>query len=302
MPNYDAIIDVAKSIDCYFSTEEMLCKYSTFKIGGKCDLMLFPDNRKKFVEAIKVCKANSVKFMVLGNGSDMVFGSGGYKGVVISTARLNKLTVCDNTVECDCGVNMSALCMAAYENGLSGAERLYGIPGSVGGAVCMNAGAYGGQINDILVECEYFDGENVVTADVNDLELSYRHSVFSAGDKYVLGAKFKFEKADKSEIRSLMNDYIGRRKDKQPLEYPSAGSTFLRPEGYYAGALIEQSGLKGYTIGGAQVSEKHAGFVINIGGATSSDVKNLVQHIKDTVYKNTGVMLQCEIKFEGDDL
>ena len=302
MPNYDAIIDVAKTIECAFSTEEVLSKYTTFKIGGKCDLMLFPDTREKYVKVIKACKANGVRFMVLGNGSDMVFGSGGYKGVVISTSKLNKLTVHDDVIDCDCGVNVSLLCVTAYENSLSGAERLYGIPGSVGGAVCMNAGAYGGQVNDILIECEYFDGENIVTADVNDLELSYRHSLFSLGDKYVLGATFKFAKSDKADIKASMCDYIGRRKEKQPLEYPSAGSTFLRPEGHFAGALIEQCGLKGYTIGGAQVSEKHAGFVINIGGATSNDVKNLVQHIKDTVYKNTGVMLQCEIKFEGDDL
>ena len=192
--------------------------------------------------------------------------------------------------------------MTACENGLSGAERLYGIPGSIGGAVCMNAGAYGGQVNDILVECEYYDGNHIVTATVDELELSYRHSLFSNGDKYVLGARFKFQRADKSEIKALMNDYIGRRREKQPLEYPSAGSTFLRPEGYFAGALIEQCGLKGYTIGGAQVSEKHAGFVINIGGATSNDIKSLVQHIKATVLKNTGVELQCEIKFEGEDL
>ena len=302
MPNYIAVIDVANSIACAYSTDELLSKYTTFKVGGKCDLMLFPDTKEKFVAIIDACKSINIKFMVLGNGSDMVFGSSGYNGAIISTSRLNNISVCEDVVYCECGVNLSALCMTAYENGLSGAERLYGIPGSIGGAVCMNAGAYGGQVNDILVECEYYDGNHIVTATVDELELSYRHSLFSNGDKYILGARFKFQRADKSEIKALMNDYIGRRREKQPLEYPSAGSTFLRPEGYFAGALIEQCGLKGYTIGGAQVSEKHAGFVINIGGATSNDIKSLVQHIKATVLKNTGVELQCEIKFEGEDL
>jgi len=302
MSDFCAIIDLAKSIGCAYSTEEQLCKHSTFKIGGKCELMLFPDNKEKFISCIDACKSNNIKFLILGNGSDIVFGSAGYKGVVISTSKFNSLTVEKDVIKCDAGVNMSALCMAAYENGLSGAERLYGIPGSVGGAVCMNAGAYGGQINDILIECEYYDGEKIVTADADAVEFSYRHSIFSAGDKYVIGATFKFVVADKAQIKAEMNDYIGRRRDKQPLEYPSAGSTFLRPEGHFAGALIEQCGLKGCTVGGAQVSQKHAGFVINIGGATSNDVKALVQHIKDTVFKNTGVELKCEIKFEGEDL
>ena len=299
---YDAVIDTAKFIDCFYSTEEILSKYTTFKIGGKCDLMLFPDTKEKFVAIIDACKSINIKFMVLGNGSDMVFGSGGYNGAIISTSRLNNISVYEDVVYCECGVNLSALCTTAYENSFTGAERLYGIPGSVGGAVCMNAGAYGGQVNDILIECEYYDGNKIITAKSDELDLSYRHSIFSKGDKFVLSASFRFAKDKKDEIKARMNDYIGRRRDKQPLEYPSAGSTFLRPEGYFAGALIEESGLKGYTIGGAQVSEKHAGFVINIGDATSNDVKKLVQHIKDTVYKNSGVELQCEIKFEGEDL
>ena len=302
MTDINIIIKDAVDLQCAYSTEEVLSKHCTFKIGGKCDLMLFPDTREKFMGVLGSCLKTGVKFMVLGNGSDMVFGSKGYRGVIISTSKFNSISVDNELIKCDAGVNLSALCMAAYENGLSGAERLYGIPGSIGGAVCMNAGAYGGQINDVLVECEYYDGDKVVIADVDAIDFSYRHSIFSSGGKYVIGATFRFNKADKDQIRAEMNEYIGRRRDKQPLEYPSAGSTFLRPEGHFAGALIEQSGLKGCTIGGAQVSEKHAGFVINVGNATSNDVKNLVNHIKDVVCKNSGVELQCEIKFEGEDL
>lgn len=302
MSDINSVLKAAEAVGCDYLLNEPLHKHTTFKIGGDCLVMLLPQHKEQFIQMIKVCQTNSVSFMILGNGSDMVFGSGGYNGVIISTAKFCGISVDDNVIKCDAGVNLVALCNAAYESSLTGAERLFGIPGSVGGAVCMNAGAYGGQINDILIECEYFDGQQIITADVSDVDLSYRHSIFSAGDKYVVSATFRFEKGDKAQIKADMNEYMSRRKDKQPLEYPSAGSTFLRPEGHFAGALIEQCGLKGYTVGGAQVSQKHAGFVINIGGATSNDIKQLVQHIKDTVFKNTGVELQCEIKFAGDDL
>ncbi len=302
MSNVNAVRDTAINFGCAYSDNEPLSKYTTFKIGGNCSLMLFPENKDCFVNMVDACLKNGVQFMVLGNGSDMVFGSKGYNGVVISTSKFNTISVQGNIIKCDAGVGLGALCNTACENGLKGAERLFGIPGSVGGAVCMNAGAYGGQINDILIECEYFDGEKIVVAAVGEIDLSYRHSIFSSGDKYVISATFSFEQGDKSEIKAEMAEYMGRRRDKQPLEYPSAGSTFLRPEGHFAGALIEQSGLKGYTIGGAQVSEKHAGFVINVGGATSNDVKALVQHIKNIVFEKFGVVLQCEIKFAGEDL
>ncbi len=302
MSNINAVRDTAIKVGCAYSDNEPLSKYTTFKIGGNCTLMLFPENKEAYIAVIDACLKNSVQFMVLGNGSDMVFGSGGYKGVIISTSKFNTVSVCGKTIKCDAGVGLGVLCNTACENGLKGAERLFGIPGSVGGAVCMNAGAYGGQINDILVECEYYDGEGLVVADAQAIDLSYRHSIFSSGDKYVVSATFRFEQGIKSEIKSEMAEYMNRRREKQPLEYPSAGSTFLRPEGHFAGALIEQSGLKGYTVGGAQVSEKHAGFVINIGDATSNDVKELVQHIKNTVFEKFGVELQCEIKFAGEDL
>ncbi len=302
MPEYNHLTSQLELIECNYVFDEPLSRHTTFKIGGNCDVMLFPNNREKLIKSVDLCKQFDIKFMLLGNGSDMVFGSAGYRGVIISTSKMTTVKIDNNRIICDCGVNIASLCVTACEHSLSGAERLYGIPGTVGGAVCMNAGAYGGQINDIIVNCTYYDGENIVTATTDELELSYRHSIFSNGDYIILDAEFEFEPSDKDSIKSLMADYMQRRRDKQPLEYPSAGSAFLRPPGHFAGALIEQCGLKGYTVGGAQVSAKHAGFIINIGNATSNDIKKLVNHIKETVLQNTGVLLECEIKFAGDDL
>ncbi len=298
---YKQLIELANEIGCEYSIAESMRKHTTFKIGGPCDIMFFPDTKQMAVEIIKACSDMSLHYIVLGNGSDMVFGSSGYSGAVISMSRLNSMYVDGNRIYCDAGVSMSALCNLALENSLTGAERLFGIPGTVGGAVCMNAGAYGGQIGDILVSCDYFDGDELANRLSGELELSYRHSIFSVGNKVVLSACFELEKGDKEQIRAAMDDYINRRRSKQPVEYPSAGSVFLRPEGHFAGALVEQCGFKGYSIGGAQVSEKHAGFIINKGDATSGDVKALVNEIKSKVYHETGVALQCEIKFVGED-
>ena len=301
MAGYNQLIDTAKSIGCDFLLNEPMKKHTTFRIGGPCDIMLMPETRAQAISVIKACRNLNFDYIIIGNGSDMVFGSGGYNGAVVCMCRLNSIKVENTSVYCDAGVNMSALCNAALENALTGAERLFGIPGTVGGAVCMNAGAYGGQVGDILVSCDYYDGENIVTVPVSDMELSYRHSLFSDGSKAVLGARFEFKQGDKAEIRKAMTDYIERRKSKQPVEYPSAGSVFLRPEGHFAGALVEQCGFKGKCVGDAQVSEKHCGFIINKGNATSSDVKNLVADIKRKVLSEKGVSLQCEIKFIGED-
>ena len=301
MIEYKPLMSLADELGCEYSVAQSMRKHTTFRIGGPCDIMLFPDTKQAAVELIKACADMNLHYIVLGNGSDMVFGSSGYSGVVISMNRLNSIYVENNRIYCDAGVSMSALCNAALENSLTGAERLYGIPGTVGGAVCMNAGAYGGQISDILISCDYFDGDELASRLTGDLELSYRHSLFSNGSKTVLSACFELKHGNKEEIRAAMDDYITRRKTKQPVEYPSAGSVFLRPEGHFAGALIEQCGFKGYSIGDAQVSQKHAGFIINRGNATSGDVKALVNEIKAKVYEETGVTLQCEIKFVGED-
>lgn len=301
MTEYKQLMSLADEIGCEYSIAESMRKHTTFRIGGPCDIMLFPDNKQQATTVIKACRQMSLDYMVLGNGSDMVFGSGGYNGAVISMCRLNSIYVEGNRIYCDAGVSMSNLCNTALEHSLTGAERLYGIPGTVGGAVCMNAGAYGGQISDILVSCDYFDGVEVTSRLTGELELAYRHSIFSAGTMTVLSACFELKSGDKAEIKATMDDCISRRRSKQPVEYPSAGSVFLRPEGHFAGALVEQCGFKGYSVGGAEVSEKHCGFIINKGGATSSDVKALVNEIKQKVLDETGVSLQCEIKFVGED-
>ncbi len=301
MTAYKQLMSLADEIGCEYSIAEPMKKHTTFRIGGPCDIMLFPNTKQAAVELIKACADMNLHYTVLGNGSDMVFGSGGYSGAVINMNRLNSVYVDGCRIYCDAGVSMSALCNIALENSLTGAEQLFGIPGTVGGAVCMNAGAYGGQISDILVSCDYFDGDELASRLTGELELSYRHSLFSDGSKTVLSACFELKKGNKDAIKAAMDDYINRRKTKQPVEYPSAGSVFLRPEGHFAGALIEQCGFKGYSVGDAEVSQKHAGFIINKGNATSGDVKALVNEIKSKVYSQTGVSLQCEIKFVGDD-
>ena len=190
--------------------------------------------------------------------------------------------------------------MFALENSLSGLEFAYGIPGTLGGAVYMNAGAYGGEMKDVLFSCTHVDNiGNVASFKKDELDLCYRHSVYADNGYTIISAVLKLKKADKTEIKDAMDDKLRRRKEKQPLEYPSAGSTFKRPEGYFAGALIEQSGLKGYTVGGAQVSEKHAGFVINRGGATATDIINIIDDIKKKVYEDSGVHLEPEVKIIG---
>ena len=223
----------------------------------------------------------------------------GIRGVVVTTAScLNEIELINAyEIKVAAGVRLSRLSDLAYENSLTGAEFAWGIPGTVGGAVYMNAGAYDGEMKNILTEIEYMtpDGE-IHTMSAADAELSYRHSVFSTNDNVIISATVRLTPGDKGEIRAKMDDFMSRRKDKQPLEYPSAGSVFKRPEGYFAGALIEQSGLKGKRIGGAMVSEKHAGFIINYDNATTKDVLDLVKFCQDTVMEKFGVMLEREIK------
>ena len=234
----------------------------------------------------------------MGNGSNLLVKDCGIDGVVIKmTSFTQDIEVDGNTIRCKAGTSLTKLCMTAYENSLTGLEFAYGIPGTVGGAVYMNAGAYGGEIKDVItsvchinpdMECETF------TAD--KLDLGYRTSFYAKNEGYIItDAEFELKKGDKTEIKAKMDDLMGRRKDKQPLEFPSAGSTFKRPEGYFAGALIEQCGLKGYTVGGAQVSEKHAGFVINKDG-TASDILELIDYVRNTVREKTGVELEPEVK------
>lgn len=298
MSLYSNLCTLCNELGCEYSTDAMLKDYTSFKIGGKADLMVFPDSAEKLSEIIKTAKSSGVPVFVLGKGSNLLVSDSGINAVVINTSKLDGIELIDETtIKCQSGISLSRLCRFALDNSLTGLEFAFGIPGTAGGAAYMNAGAYGGEMKDVLASCEHLNSDGSFASFSGDeLGLSYRHSAYSDSDLTITSLTLKLEKGDKEEIKAKMDELIGKRKDKQPLEYPSAGSTFKRPEGYFAGALIEQCGLKGYTSGGAQVSEKHAGFVINIGSATAEDVMNVINHCKETVLAQTGVTLEPEVK------
>lgn len=290
-------IGYLKEISCDYKVNEPLREYITFKVGGPCRLICFPDSEEMLIGITNKLALLSIKYFILGKGSNLLCEDDGYDGVIVSTVKLDYIRLEGKDIVCGAGASLMKACRFALDNGLTGLEFAFGIPGSVGGAVYMNAGAYGGEIKDVIKSCTFIENGNLVTYNREQLDLSYRHSYFSNKNNVILSAVFTLENGDKSEIKSSMDDILGRRKDKQPLEYPSAGSTFKRPEGYFAGALIQECGLKGKAIGGAQVSEKHAGFVINTGNATCNDIKNLITLCQDTVFDKTGVRLETEVKF-----
>ncbi len=280
-----------------------MCKYTSFKCGGNASLLIIPNSVDVLKASVELCRKNALEPLVIGNGSNLLVTDGGINNVVIKIgSKMSELKLLDdNTIYAMAGASMKSLCVFTLENSLSGLEFAYGIPGTLGGGVYMNAGAYGGEMKDVLesVECIDTNG-NLITIAKEDLHLGYRKSVFTENGYTIVSATLKLKKADKSEIKSAMDDKMARRKEKQPLEYPSAGSTFKRPEGYFAGALIEQCGLKGYTVGGAQVSEKHAGFVINKNKATATDIITLIHNVQNKVYDKFGVKLETEVKIIGE--
>ncbi len=298
MSIYGNLFALCDELKCEYSTEALLRDYTSFKIGGKADVMVFPDSVGKLSEIISFSHKNEIPVFILGKGSNLLVNDEGINGVVINTNNLDGIELTDETtIRCGCGISLSRLCRFALDNSLSGLEFAFGIPGTAGGAAYMNAGAYGGEMKDVLVSCEHLNSDGTISSFSGDeLSLGYRHSVYSDSDYIITSLTLKLRKGNKDEIKAKMDELIGKRKDKQPLEYPSAGSTFKRPEGYFAGALIEQCGLKGFTVGGAQVSEKHAGFVINIGAATAKDVLGVIEHCKKTVLAETGVILEPEVK------
>ena len=303
MSSYALIKSVCDKIGCEYNENTLLSNCTSFKIGGKADLFISPDSTEKLSAVISVCNENNVKVLVLGKGSNLLVSDNGFKGVVISTSMLDKIELIDETtIYCQSGVTLSRLCRFALENSLTGLEFAFGIPGSAGGAAYMNAGAYGGEMKDVLYKCDHLTADGSISSFTDsELDLSYRHSAYSKSDKIITALYLKLKKGDKNSIKAKMDELMSKRRDKQPLEYPSAGSTFKRPEGYFAGALVEGCGLKGFTVGGAQVSEKHAGFVINIGGATASDVLAVIEHCKKTVYESNGVILEPEVEIIGQE-
>lgn len=297
--DYKCIEKICDKYGVEFFVDEPLSKYTSFEIGGKCDILVKPNNSDCIVEIIEHCRKNEIKYYILGKGSNVLVSDNGLRGVVIviSSALSSVWLKDDEHIYCDAGASLSKVCAFAKENGLTGLEFAYGIPGSVGGALFMNAGAYGGEMKDVVESCFYLDEDlKVREMKADEMSLSYRHSIFSEKDYVILGVNLSLKKGDKAEITAKMSELMEKRRSKQPLEYPSAGSTFKRPEGDFAGRLIEVSGLKGYTCGGAQVSEKHSGFVINKGGATCADVLGVVSAVKEKVYADSGIMLECEIR------
>ena len=277
-----------------------LSRHSSFRIGGAADLALFPKSSDELCQALTFLRTQDVPILVIGNGSNVVFSDEGYRGVVVFTGKCRKIKIEGDTVYADAGVQLSALSSAVRDESLSGLEFAFGIPGTLGGAIYMNAGAYGGSMSDVCISSEYYDLKTgQVFGLLGDEQcFDYRKSIYQEHPEYIiLSATLKLKKGKRRQITEQMRMYWEKRKNAQPLELPNAGSTFKRPEGHFAGKLIEDCGLKGLTVGGAQVSTKHAGFIVNIGGATCEDVKRLIEQIKATVLQQTGVELECEIRF-----
>ncbi len=283
-------------------TDEPMKQHTTFKIGGPADYFLLPETGEEVGEIIKICRKTDTPYFILGNGSNLLVGDGGYRGAVIQVYRnMSAVTVEGTTITAQAGALLSAVAAAAKNASLTGFEFAGGIPGTVGGAAVMNAGAYGGEMKDVLVEVTVMDAEGKIFAiPAEKLELGYRTSVIKKAGYIVLEAKIRLKKGDQEAIRERMKELTIQRTTKQPLEYPSAGSTFKRPEGYFAGKLVMDSGLRGYQVGGARISEKHCGFVINAGDATAKDVRTLMDNVRDIVYEKYGVTLEPEVKFLGE--
>lgn len=284
-----------------YTENESMALHTTFKTGGNADVFVLPDTAEQLKGITGFCRENNIPVTVIGNGSNILVSDRGIEGVVITLAKLNSITLQDTeTVTCGAGVPLTAVCLYALKHSLSGLEFAYGIPGSVGGALYMNAGAYGGEIKNVIFSADVLDKNgNITTVLAEDMCLGYRTSIFKTDKSIILSATFKLQKGDEAEIKSNMDELMSRRRDKQPLEYPSAGSTFKRPAGNFAGALIEQSGLKGTAVGGAMVSEKHAGFIINYNKATSGDVLRLIEKVQQSVFEKHGVMLEPEVIYLG---
>ena len=297
--NNELLIKFAKETESPFSENEMLSAHTTFKIGGPAEVFASPQNAGQVSAAVRFCKENGVKLFPLGKGSNLLVSDDGASGIILHFGRdMSEMRLLDEeTIYCEAGASLAKLCSFALEKSLTGLEFAYGIPGSVGGAVFMNAGAYGGEIKDVILSAEHIDenGERGVFKG-DALEMSYRHSVYGSKKYIITSAVFRLKKGDKAEIKAKMDELIGKRFDKQPMDKPSAGSTFKRPEGAFASALIDQCGLKGFTVGGAQVSEKHAGFVINKGDATCADVLELIERVQNKVKTDTGFTLEPEVE------
>lgn len=302
MNKYDKLEEIVGKDKIKYN--EKMSKYTTMKVGGPCDCIVFPDEISKIKEVIDFCKNENITFFVIGNGSNLLVKDEGIHGVVIKLGhRFSKIEIDGEYILAYAGATMPTLSQLAKKNSLKGLEFACGIPGTIGGGVKMNAGAYGSQISDILYEVTYMDEkEEIKTIKNKDCSFGYRKSIFTINPNYViLSAKFKLEKGNIDEIENKMKENSLARKAKQPLEYPNFGSVFKRPEGYFVGKLVDDAGLRGYKIGGAQVSTKHTGFIVNVDNATCKDVLDLIGYVQTTVYNKFNVKLTPEVIIIGGD-
>lgn len=298
MNNEQYVETYLKGQSYHWEPNASLADRSTFRIGGTADYLALPETAEQICTLILYLRSAGVRYQVIGNGSNLLFSDKGFRGVVISTVAMTGLRIEGHILEADCGVSLSRLALAAQKEGLRGLEFAYGIPGSCGGAICMNGGAFGGEIKDVLLDARVFFPESgeIRTLTAQEQDFAYRHSIYQETSLIALSARFLLEEGDRSQIRALMEEHMQYRIERQPLDRPSAGSVFKRYPGYYTSKLIDEAGLKGKRVGDAMVSPKHAGFIVNCGHATSDDVKALIEIIQEEIYRLHGIHIECEVK------
>lgn len=290
-------------LNCKVVYNEPLKNHTTFGVGGNCIALIEPNEIDEILEIIRICKFNKLKYFILGNGSNILVKDSGYNGVIIKLKNnFNKIELINDKITVQSGATLREVFEFTFKNSLTGFEFASGIPGTIGGAIYMNAGAYGGEMKDVVefVKVIDIDSESILQINSSDLEFGYRHSLIQDKNMIVVEITLNLKKGNFEDIKNIFEDLEFKRNSKQPLEYKSAGSTFKRPEGYFAAKLIEDSGLKGYRVNDAMVSEKHAGFVVNVGNATYSDVMTVIDYVKKTVYNKFDVNLEMEVKILGD--
>ncbi len=297
--NYTSVMERLADAKIEYSENAVLAPYTSFRIGGPAHIAAFPKNADEACLTFKILRDGGVRTLILGNGTNVLVADEGFDGAAVILSGMRSCEVDGEYITADAGVPLTKLAYVAAKNSLSGLEFAYGIPGSVGGGIYMNAGAYGGEISQVVVESRYYD---LVSGECGKLigdehNFAYRHSAYMDSDKVILSAKLKLQPGDKAAIEATMADYMSRRRDKQPPEYPSAGSVFKRGNGFITAQKIDEAGLKGRCVGGAQVSEKHAGFIINKGGATAKDILRLIEIIKSEVYEKFALEIECEVRY-----
>lgn len=297
----DYFIKVAGTENIFI--DEPMKKHTSFKLGGPADILVTPHSKEQLVLVLGYCNKNSIPFYVIGNGTNLLVRDKGIRGVVIKIFNnYNEIKVEGNVICAEAGALLSRIANTAYDNSLTGFEFAHGIPGTLGGAVTMNAGAYGGEMKDVVYMTEFVNKDGkIVTIKNDEHKFSYRDSSIQRSQGVVLKSWIKLEKGNKQDIKARMEELMKKRKDKQPIEMPSAGSVFKRPEGHFAGKLIEDCGLRGFNIGGAQVSPKHCGFIVNTGTATTQDVLNLVNTIQKNVKDKFNVDMHTEVRIIGEE-